>query len=66
MAADNAATTRGVPNRDLLLTQLQETGEIPWPMGWPLSWLLDLTDTLGLEPGEVMLMGTKVKVAQRV
>jgi hypothetical protein len=53
-----------MPARDLLLTQLQETGEITWPMGWPLSWLVDLVETLGIDAARVMLMGRTIRAAR--
>ena len=55
-------TAATMPARDLLLTQLQETGEIVWPSSWPLAWLLDLVDTLGIDPAAVVLPAGEVRM----
>lgn len=63
-AAPSDPSAAQMPARDALLTQLQETGELFWPWGWPLSWLLDLVDTLGIDRDQVILRGHTIVVGR--
>lgn len=52
--------------RDRMLTELQENGRVTWPAGWPLSLLIDLVTTLGIETNLVCLHGSEIVVTHHV
>lgn len=46
---------------DLVVTQLQETGEVWLTSGKTLAQLLSLVDGLGIDPNSVKVLGSSVR-----
>lgn len=71
MSASDADRDRPVvpvslASRDRMLTELQENGRLSWPSGWPLWFLIDLIETLGIDPKDVNLFDGEIVVMRRV